>query len=342
MQSIWKGKTILVTGGTGSIGSEIVRQLLEKEPEKVIVYSRDEIKQFIMRSQIENDRLEMIMGDVRDFRSTEKVFSSHDIDYIYHAAAMKHVVVSEKEPTECVKTNIMGTENVVDLALKYGVKKMITISTDKAANPTTVMGASKFIAERITLNGTTLADDDQVFACVRFGNVANSRGSVIPMMINRVIGKGKLLISEPDVTRFIMKISDAASLVLEATSQAHGGEIFVLKMPTFRLGDMMEAVIMYCCEKYEIDRGNIMIETMPMEDGEKIHEELINETESHNIYDVGNLYVISTSNKYLPAGAKKVEIGNYNSRDARLLSVEELKDMISDVTDISAPNNDDR
>ena len=338
MQNIWKGKTILVTGGTGSIGSEIVRQLLAHEPKRVIVYSRDEIKQFIMKSHIDNDRLEMAIGDVRNFRSTEKVFSSYEIDFIYHAAAMKHVVVSENEPTECVKTNIMGTENVVDLALRYGVKKMITISTDKSANPTTVMGATKFIAERITLNGNSLAKEGQAFACVRFGNVANSRGSVIPMMIDRVLTKRKLWISEPEVTRFIMKISDATKLVLEATTLSQGGEIFVLKMPTFKLGDIMEAVVDHCCEKYSIDKKSIVIESKSMENGEKMHEELINETESENLYEINNLYMIAGGYKAPPPGAKKLALGSYNSKDAKLLSVKELKELIDDVTS-KCPDN---
>jgi UDP-N-acetylglucosamine 4,6-dehydratase/5-epimerase len=331
MENIWNGKTILVTGGTGSIGSEIVRQLLNYEPKKVIVYSRDEIKQFIMRNQIDNERLEMVMGDVRDFRSTEKVFSAYKIDYVYHAAAMKHVVVSEKGPTECVKTNIMGTENVVDLALRYGIKKMITISTDKAANPTTVMGATKFIAERITLNGNYLAEKSQAFACVRFGNVANSRGSVIPIMIDSVTRNKKLWISQPKVTRFIMKISDATELVLKSSTIAKGGEIFVLKMPAFRLGDMMEAVIQHCCQTYNLNRKDITIESKAMESGEKIDEELINGIEAKNLYELEDMYIISEKRKNVPPNLKKIILNSYNSKDTKPLSVKQLKKIIDEI-----------
>jgi len=178
MKDKLRGKTVLVTGGTGSIGSEIVKQLLDYEVNKVIIFSRDEIKHFLVKKRILNERLVTVVGDVRDYRSVQRVFEEFNIDLIYHAAAMKHVVICEDFPIESAKTNILGTQNVVDLAIKFGIQKMITISTDKSAYPVNVMGATKFIGERITLNAN--------FSCVRFGNVANSRGSVIPVFIDNL------------------------------------------------------------------------------------------------------------------------------------------------------------
>jgi UDP-N-acetylglucosamine 4,6-dehydratase len=207
------GKTVLVTGGTGSIGSEIVLQLLQTNVSKVIVFSRDEIKQFSMQQRVNDPRLEMFMGDIRDYATLETVFENNKIDLVFHAAAMKHLVVAEHEPTECAKINILGTANLIHLCLKYKVSKTITISTDKAASPSSVMGATKFIAERITLNGNN-NNFNQKFSCVRFGNVANSRGSVIPIMVDRIKNNKNIWITNPEVTRFLIRISDAVKLVL--------------------------------------------------------------------------------------------------------------------------------
>lgn len=240
MKNEFKGKTILVTGGTGSVGSEIVRQLLEYDINKVIIFSRDEIKHFLMEQEIDDDRVEFIMGDIRDYNSIEFVFERYKIDIVFHAAAMKHLVVCENEPIECANTNVRGTNNLMRLCIKFRVPKAVTISTDKAASPTSVMGASKLIAERITLNADSLTDNKQRFCCVRFGNVANSRGSVIPIMIARVMKGKDIWVSNPNVTRFVMRISSAVDLVLQATKITEGGELFVLKMKAFKLGDLVE------------------------------------------------------------------------------------------------------
>jgi FlaA1/EpsC-like NDP-sugar epimerase len=224
------GKAVLVTGGAGSIGSSIVEQLLEFRVGKVIILSRDEIKHFLLKSRIPDPRLETVVCDVRDYHGLERIFNRYHIDMIFHAAAMKHVVVSEHFPIECARTNIIGTQNLVDLAVKFRIPKLITISTDKATSPSSVMGATKFIAEKVTLNAN--------YSCVRFGNVANSRGSVIPVLIdNLVLGK-PITITDTRVTRFIMGIPDAVKLVIQASQHARGGEIFILKMKAFRLGDL--------------------------------------------------------------------------------------------------------
>ena len=216
MEEELKGKTVLVTGGTGSIGSEIVKQIFNYEINKVIIFSRDEIKHFLIKKRILNERLETVVGDIRDYRSAQRVFEENDIDLIYHAAAMKHVVLCEDFPIESAKTNIFGTQNIVDLAVKYGVPKLLTISTDKSAYPVNVMGATKFIAEKITLNAN--------YSCVRFGNVANSRGSVIPVFIDSLLNNMPINISDPNVTRF--GIPDAVKLVIKAT-RYEKGEIYL-------------------------------------------------------------------------------------------------------------------
>jgi UDP-N-acetylglucosamine 4,6-dehydratase len=174
MSNVLTGKTILVTGGTGSIGSEITRQVLDLDIKMVIIFSRDEIKQFLMQRRIDDNRVRTVVGDIRNSRSLEDVFRRYNIDLIYHAAAMKHVIVCDESPREAVETNVLGTQNVVDLALKYGVAKMISISTDKAAYPANVMGATKLIAEKITLNGNYTSGNKQQFTCRQFQRVSHS------------------------------------------------------------------------------------------------------------------------------------------------------------------------
>jgi UDP-N-acetylglucosamine 4,6-dehydratase len=235
MRTDFNGKSILITGGTGSIGSELLRQILSMDVERVIVFSRDEIKHFLLKKRIQDSRLKTIIGDVRDYKSLEGVFDEFDLDIIYHAAAMKHVVICEDNPVECIKTNILGTINLTDLARKHKISKMITISTDKSANPINIMGASKFIAERITL--------DANFSCVRFGNVANSRGSVIPVFLNSLICKSAFEITDPAATRFIMEIPEAVELILNATHNCQGGDIFILKMRSFNLSIELHLVL---------------------------------------------------------------------------------------------------
>jgi len=322
MKNEFKGKTILVTGGTGSIGSEIVRQLLEYNVNKVIIFSRDEIKHFLIKKRILGERLETVVGDVRDYRSLQRVFEENDIDLIYHAAAMKHVVICEDFPIESVKTNILGTQNIVDLAIKYEVPKMITISTDKSASPVNVMGATKFIAERITLNAN--------FSCVRFGNVANSRGSVIPVFVNALLNNKLITISDPNVTRFIIGIEDAVGLIFKATKYTIGGEIFILKMKAFRLGDLLDVIINRIAPRLDISKEDIKVNVTGLVPGEKLHEDLINNTESNRIYELDDMYVILKNNKDISKyqNIKKIDLHKYTSKDVELISKEEIEKIV--------------
>jgi UDP-N-acetylglucosamine 4,6-dehydratase len=330
MKNVLAGKKVLVTGGTGSIGSEIVRQALAQDAGKVIVFNRDSIKQFLLKARIPDERLTTIVGDVRSQRSLEQVFTRLNIDIIYHAAAMKHVVMCEDFALEAVETNIVGTQNVVDLAIKYDIPKMISISTDKAAYPVNVMGATKFIAERITLNGNNICKNNQTFSCVRFGNVAGSRGSVIPVFIENLLHKTPLLITDPGVTRFIMEIPDAVRLIMKATGYARGGEIFILKMKAFRLGDLLDITLNEAAPIIDITKEDIEINMKGLIAGEKLHEDMINDIEATRLYELDDMYVILRDNEEharYPA-IRKANLDKYASSDVELISTEELKAMV--------------
>lgn len=327
MSTILADKTILVTGGTGSIGCEIVLQALQQQAKKVIVFSRDEIKHFLMEKRLSDDRVISVIGDTRDWGSLERVFIEFNIDVVYHAAAMKHVVICENFPLEATETNILGTQNVVDLALKNCIPKMITISTDKAVYPSNVMGATKLIAERITLNANQKSGGGQVFSCVRFGNVANSRGSVIPTYVDNLLNRRPLQVTNRDVTRFIMEIPDAVKLVIKSTEYAQGGEIFILKMKAFRLGDLVEVMIDRIAPRLGIEESAIKVDTTGLVLGEKLHENLVSFGESSRLYELDDMFVVMQeggSGQRFP-GARRVELSSYSSKDVELLTKKELE-----------------
>lgn len=316
------GMTVLVTGGTGSIGSEIIKQILDYNVKRVIIFSRDEIKHFMIKKRILDNRLETIVGDVRNFRSLERVFDEFDIDMIYHAAAMKHVVICEDFPLESVETNVLGTQNVADMAIKHKVSKMITISTDKSAYPVNVMGASKFIAERITLNAN--------YSCVRFGNVANSRGSVIPVFVDNLLKKKPIDITDPNVTRFVIGIPDAVNLVFKATKYAKGEDIFILKMKAFKLGDLLDVMLNRIAPLLNLSKSDIKINEMGLTPGEKLHENLINITESGRLYELDEMYIVLRANIDISRypKIKKAYLNSYSSSDIELISKNELEKLV--------------
>jgi FlaA1/EpsC-like NDP-sugar epimerase len=319
MSELFRGKKILVTGGTGSIGSCIVKELLKFDVDEVCIFSRDEIKQFMMRKTISDKRLNFIVGDVREYKSLERVFERNNFDIVYHVAAMKHVVICEENPIEAVKTNIFGTQNVVDLARKHGVPKLINISTDKAVSPYNVMGATKFIGERIVFNAN--------YTSVRFGNVAGSRGSVIPVLIEEMIRKRQVSITNPNVTRFIMKISDAVKLVLNATQYAEGGEIFVLKMKAFKLSDLVDVLVNYVAPKVGIRSEEIKVNVIGLLPGEKQHENIVDELEVPYLHDLGDFYVIKPKT---PATNVQREHLAPSSNVAEFISKDELTEIVDE------------
>ena len=314
--------TVLVTGGTGSIGRHIVNELLETDSKRIIIFNRDEIKHFLMKGEISDPRVEFFLGDVRNYRQIERVFQRYSIDSIFHAAAMKHVVVSERFPLECVKTNIIGTSNLVAIAKTSGVEKLITISTDKATSPSNVMGATKFIAEKITLN--------ENYTCVRFGNVANSRGSVIPILVDNLLKRKPLNITDPDVTRFIIEIPEAANLVIKAAQYSRGGDIFILKMSAMRLKDLVDVIVDDIAPLLRIDADDITVRYTGLTTGEKIDEDLINITEIDRVYELSNMYVILNDNKkaFDYDGLQKTALLDYSSQKVQTVAKTEIKRLV--------------
>jgi UDP-N-acetylglucosamine 4,6-dehydratase/5-epimerase len=274
MQNGIKNKRILVTGGTGSIGSLIVKQLLKHEPEQVRIFSRDENKQYYLMEELgypENVRL--LIGDIRDKDRLKLAFEN--VDTIFHAAAMKHVSLCEYNPFEVVKTNIVGSQNVIDAAMESGVKKVIGISTDKAVNPVNVLGTSKLMMEKLFINANYYKKKPStIFSCVRFGNVAWSVGSVLPLWKKQAEKNGELTVTDSEMTRFFMSTEQAANLTIKASDICMGGEMFILKMPAIRLTDLAVLFI----KKYYPGR-DIKLKNRGKRPGEKIHEELFDEND---------------------------------------------------------------
>jgi FlaA1/EpsC-like NDP-sugar epimerase len=290
----FKDKKILVIGGTGSIGGKITKELLKQNPEVIRVYSRDEYKQFIMQQEMSGyDKLRFLVGDVRDYDRLERALQ--DIDIVFHTGAMKHVPACEYNPFEAVKTNVIGTQNVINAAIECNVKRVVFTSSDKAVSPPNAMGATKLLAEKlISAANYTKGSAKTIFSAVRFGNVMGSRGSVINLFKDQIKSKGKITVTDPDMTRFMMTLSEAANLTMKAVLNSKGGEVFVLKMPVIRLGDLAEIVIEETCKKIGVDPSSISTEIIGLRPGEKMYEELMTLSETYSAYDIGDMYSITS------------------------------------------------
>ena len=317
---VLEGARILVTGGTGSIGSEIVRQLLERNPEHILVFSRDDSKHFYFQQEMaQRGNVGFMIGDVRDRESLSRAFQT-GIDVVIHAAALKHVLICEQNPTEAVKTNILGTQNVVDLAKENGVNVMMTISTDKAVSPTSTMGASKFVAERLTIDGNQSSGTQ--CSCVRFGNVLGSRGSVIPSFVMGIRERGSIWISDPAVTRFAMPIPDAAKLVLDAVEMSNGGEIFVLKMKAFSIEQLLRVIknMPFATSGFEVEERGLVR-------AEKLHEDLITTEEAPRLWETENHYIVAPPfGEWVPVnGATRSNLDEFCSDRAEMYSDDDLQ-----------------
>jgi len=274
-----KNKTILITGGTGSFGKNYVKFLLENsEAAKIIIFSRDEYKQFQMQKELNDERLRFFIGDIRDLERLERAF--HKVDIVVHAAALKHVPLMEYNPFEAVKTNIMGSQNVINAAIDQGVEKVLLISTDKAAQPVNLYGATKLCAEKLFVSGNSYAGGKTKFSCVRYGNVLGSRGSIVETLLkNRKIDK--VQITDLEMTRFWITLRQAFDLVSFALENMEGGEIFVPKIPSMKLLDLFEAI----APKAEK-------EIVGIRPGEKLHEVLLTEQESLHSVELDGHFVI--------------------------------------------------
>jgi FlaA1/EpsC-like NDP-sugar epimerase len=324
-------KTVLITGGTGSIGRSLVKRCLKEDVREVLVLSRDEIKQFSLLREINDARLKAFIVDVRDTNALERTFNLVEkVDIIFHAAAMKHVIVANDNPVEATFTNVVGTQNIIDMAVKFEVSKSILISTDKVIQPINVMGATKLIAERIFLNAAKLSQK-QTFSIVRFGNVANSRGSVIPLFLDSVLMGRELIITDPNVCRFIMKIEEAVDLIVKASRLAVGGEIFVLKMSSFKLKELLEVITKRIAPRLGVKASKISSREIGLMKGEKLYEDLFFPDEIKQVFDLGELYVI-TDSKNFPHHKKYhsntlAKLISVSSNKAPRLSSEELEDI---------------
>jgi len=336
MKGEYAGKKILVTGGTGSIGSEIVRQLLSKRPAQIRVLARDEGKHAAFLQRIGHDaRLRNLVGDVRD--KDRLMLAMEGIDIVFHAAAMKHVDICERNPFEAVKTNIIGTQNIIDCAYAHNVEKVIGISTDKAASPTNVMGTTKLMAERLMLSSYFYKGYKRTkFSCVRFGNVLWSRGSVLPLFVKQIKSGRPLTLTDPSMTRFIMSIPQAVSLVFRAASLMKERELFILKMPAARMGDVVAAL-----EEMHKEAGGaqkpVPVRIAGRRDGERAHETLLSIDESEKALETKDMYILTPNYEVGVApkrlsyrNAKHARRGEFSSDTATLLSVAELKALFNE------------
>jgi UDP-N-acetylglucosamine 4,6-dehydratase len=278
-EHIFDGKTVLITGGTGSFGKSFAKFLLENFAlKKLIVFSRDELKQFRMQEEIHDERVRFFIGDVRDLQRLERAFDG--VDIVIHAAALKQVPALEYNPFEAVKTNILGSQNVIDAAIDKKVKKVLLISTDKAAQPVNLYGSTKLCAEKLFISGNSYAHSETKFSCVRYGNVIGSRGSIIETL-SKNKGLKKVQITDLEMTRFWITLRQTFDLVLYALEQMEGGEIFIPKVPSMKLTDLFD-VLAPGAEK----------EVIGIRPGEKLHEVLLTEQEALHSVDLGNYFAV--------------------------------------------------
>lgn len=322
------GKTLLVTGGTGSFGKMFIKTILQDyKPKKVIIYSRDEFKQWQMADSMKeySDVLRFFIGDVRDAERLKRAFQG--VDYVIHAAAMKQVPACEYNPIEAIKTNINGAVNVINAALDCGVKKVVALSTDKSVNPVNLYGATKMVSDKLFVAANSYSGGNgTAFSVVRYGNVAGSRGSVIPFFKEKIAnGDTVLPITDYRMTRFWIDLRQGVDLVLKALDESVGGEIFISKIPSFKIVDLAKAMLPDC-EMPEIG----------IREGEKLHEVMVNKEDAPNTLEYDKHFVIypqirwENQKKYNIQGGKKVPEGfEYSSgTNNRWLSVEELQELL--------------
>lgn len=302
----FQSKNILVTGGTGSIGSEIVRQLLKYKPNKIRILARHEDKHYKLMQELRDHHgtVRFIVGDVRDKERLRLAMS--DINIVFHAAALKQVPICEDNPFEAVKTNILGTQNIIDVALEMNISKVISISTDKAVEPTNVMGASKLMAEKLMLASYYYQGKNKTkFCCVRFGNVLGSNGSILPLLKQQIKEKEEITITDPKMTRFVMSIPQAVMLTLDASCLMRGQEIFVLKMPALFLGDLTDSVVKLYAPLYKKNPEHIKTKIIGLRKGEKMHEKLLTDFEKDAAQETKNMYILTPQENVWGYGYKK-------------------------------------
>ncbi len=332
--SLFTNKTLLITGGTGSFGNAVLNRFLRTDIGEIRVFSRDEKKQDDMRHEFQAkmpevaDKIKFYIGDVRDLASIKNAM--HGVDYIFHAAALKQVPSCEFFPIEAVKTNVIGTENVLTAAIEAGVKNVVCLSTDKAAYPVNAMGTSKAMMEKVIVaKSRTVAQEQTKICCTRYGNVMCSRGSVIPLWIEQIKAGNPITITDGTMTRFIMSLDEAVDLVLFAFENGVTGDILVQKAPACTIQTQAEAV----CELFGGDKNAIKV--IGIRHGEKMYETLLTNEECANAVDMGNFYRVPSDkrglnyDKYFKDGDKERNtLTEFNSHNTELLSVEQVKEKL--------------
>ena len=331
----FKDKTLLITGGTGSFGNAVLNRFLETDIKEIRVFSRDELKQDNMRHEYQAKypdvfyKLKFYIGDVRDINSIKNAM--YGVDYVYHAAALKQVPSCEFFPIEAVKTNVLGTENVLTAAIECGVKRVVCLSTDKAAYPVNAMGTSKAMMEKVIVAKSRTVDPKKTsIMCTRYGNVLASRGSVVPLFINQIKEGNPLTLTEPSMTRFVMTLEEAVDLVLFAFENGESGDIFVQKAPACTIEILARAV-------KELFKADNEIKVIGIRHGEKMYETLLTDEECANAIDLGNFYRVPADkrdlnyDKYFVEGIEKNRLTQFNSNNTKLMNVEEVKNKLLEV-----------
>ncbi|TLG80943.1 nucleoside-diphosphate sugar epimerase/dehydratase [Vagococcus zengguangii] len=324
---MFKDKTLLITGGTGSFGNAVMKRFLDTDIKEVRIFSRDEKKQDDMRKLYKNDKLKFYIGDVRDAQSIKNAM--HGVDYVFHAAALKQVPSCEFFPLEAVKTNVLGTENVVQAAIEAKVKKVICLSTDKAAYPINAMGISKAMMEKVFVAKSRTVSEDETLICgTRYGNVMASRGSVIPLFIEQMKNGEELTVTNPEMTRYLMSLDEAVELVVFAFKNAQTGDIMVQKSPASTIGDLAQAMK----ELFNYDKDVRIIGTRH---GEKLYETLLTKEEYLKAEDRGGFYCVPADNrdlnydKFFKDGSEELTTQDeYNSHNTYRLNIEEIKEKL--------------
>jgi UDP-N-acetylglucosamine 4,6-dehydratase len=326
---MFDGKTILITGGTGSFGQKCAETVLARwKPRKLIIFSRDEYKQYLMSQRFtrpEHSCIRYFLGDVRDKERLQRAF--HKVDYVIHAAALKHVPAAEYNPTECIKTNVYGAQNVINVAADRGVKKVVALSTDKACNPVNLYGATKLCSDKLFVSANAfVAQDETTFAVVRYGNVIGSRGSVVPLFLRQKV-EGRLTVTDPRMTRFWITLEQGVEFVLQSFERMLGGEVFVPKLPSTGIMDLAEAVAPGC-----------PVDIIGIRPGEKIHEMMISTDDARMTREHDDHYVILPDNRFISrrhdanGGRPVAEVFEYSSgANPWRLEGEELAQVMANV-----------
>ena len=330
---MFKNKTLLITGGTGSFGNAVMQRFLQTEIKEISIFSRDEKKQDDMRRHYKNDKLKFYIGDVRDIGSVKN--SMHDVDYIFHAAALKQVPSCEFFPLEALKTNVMGTDNVLTAAIEKGIKKVICLSTDKAAYPINAMGISKAMMEKVFVAKSKTVEPNKTLICgTRYGNVMGSRGSVIPLFINQIKNKQPITITNPNMTRFLMKLEDAVELVIFAFQNAKAGDIMIQKAPASTIADLAHAL-------KDLFNADNEIKIIGTRHGEKLYETLLTREEHAVAEDLGNYFRVPADkrdlnyDKYFIEGDQRLSLeDDYNSHNTVRLNIKQIKEKLLEVREI--------